>query len=158
MAEEGKEALDLVLEETREKMRNQNQNIDALDNKAAVGLGIAGVMLTLVASGKMAGASPVVSWMQILSMVSLVLALGCLVVALWVLDWRFPPRPSALSAWRHETPEKIKNELLAKMSAAYDSNAKQLSHKACWVKVALILILTAALLLLVACAIVTANP
>jgi len=158
MAEGNREALDLVLEETREKMRNQNQNIDALDNKAAVGLGIAGVMLTLVASGKMAGTGTVVIWMQIVGMAFLVLALGCLVVALWVLDWRFPPKPSALAAWANETPEKIKNELLAKMSEAYDSNAKQLSRKARWVKVALVLILLAALLQLVAIAWATAKP
>ena len=147
MGESNREALNLVLEETKEKMRIQNQNIDALDNKAAGGLGIAGVMLTLVASGRVTGSSTSAVLLQILSMGFLVLALACLMLALWVLDWRFPPKPSALSVWTNETPDRIKNELLTKMSAAYDSNAKQLNRKASWVKAALILILLAALLL-----------
>jgi hypothetical protein len=157
MGESNREALDLVVEETKEKMRIQNQNIDALDNKAAVGLGIAGVMLTLVASGRVTGSSTSVVLLQILSMGFLAFSLACLILALWVLDWRFPPKPSALVAWRTETPDRIKNELLTKMSAAYDSNAKQLSRKAGWVKASLILILLAALLL-VASVCIAARP
>jgi hypothetical protein len=157
MSEDKQESLDLILQEVNEKMQAQSANIDALDNKAAIALGIAGVMLTVAASAHPGQSNSTASLLGILTLLTLLVSLFCLVAALWIQDWRSPPKPIALKEYQSQPPAKIKDELIAKKADAFEANRKLLARKVCWMKAALVLILVAALLLLVAFAVKTAQ-
>ncbi len=94
MAKKDLPSIDVVLEEVRRKLDFQFEQLNSLDIKASVVLGVAGVVLTIVLtsllSGQLAGGTNLQLAKTALVIIFVALALS--IVKLWIKKYHRPPK------------------------------------------------------------------
>jgi hypothetical protein len=138
-------SLDIILSESRGKLDAQERQIDALDTKAGVFIGLDTVVLTIMAGAT--EAHGILLWIRLLVYVALFASVVCLVRGLSVRVWKFPPNPRKfLDSCRFQPAQESKALLAESIADAYAANATQLVHKTRWMQAGLALVVVAVLM------------
>lgn len=144
-------SLDLIYEETRMQIDRQLTNFRALDAKANVVTGIAGIILGLVVSGGIAEVSCAI--LRIAVVLLLLLSVLSALLSMWIVGWRTDPLPDGMRFYEHEEPTTARRQFLSNMREAYKVNLRKTNRKAWSVKIAMASLVLA--LVLVGVAVVT---
>jgi hypothetical protein len=137
-------SLDIILAENKGQLAWQERQIDALDTKAGVLIGLDTVVLTIMASSGIARG--IMIWMRLLVYLALLASVLSLMKGFSVRVWKFPPNPRKfLDACRSWPTQETKMLLAENFADAYETNATQLVRKTQWMKAGLALVVVAVL-------------
>jgi hypothetical protein len=128
-------SLDLVYEETKMQVDRQLANFRALDAKANVTAGVAGIVLGLVVTK----GYPACYWdvLKTAAVLFLLMSVLCSLFAMWIVGWRSDPLPDGMRFYVREEPAIAKRQFLANMRDAYKVNLRKTNRKAWCVKAAM---------------------
>ena len=143
-------SIDIVLDETRRTLDSQFQQIDSLDTKSGIVLGIAGVVLTLLITSMFGQTSNIIhSWLIRLALIPIILSLFMSFVSISIRRWKRPPDLERLwSHYKSQAAEETKLELIKVSKKSVEDNEKNIVQKGRFLKTSYF-VLAAGLVILV---------
>ena len=136
-------SIDIVLDEARRALDFQFEQLDGLDTKASIVLGIAGVVFTIVLTNLLLVEFAAEANLHLAkaALVPISLAFVLSIVKLWIKKYKKPPSLERLrSYYIAEDLEKTKLRIIDVYLKAVDDNAKLLNYQVWLVKCSYILL------------------
>jgi len=129
----------ILFTEIKERLRDQFQSIDSLDNKAGLTLGFIGALFAGLINS---------DWFLTLSHIYLlpilalfILTTLSLLLVILVRQYRKDPEPSSLiKGYENETEEKTVAQLIRNFEECYNNNEPQLKHKRIFLNLGFVLL------------------
>ena len=132
-------SLDICLEEARRNVDFQMNQIDGLDSKSGIFLGIAGVIFTLLITSLIQTNSsqtilPHSIFIKI-ALIPILLSIIAAFIALLLHNYSRPPKLEELwNRYLHSESERTKKDVATKIVAAVKENDNAINQKALWIK------------------------
>jgi len=132
MAKKDLPSIDVVLEEARRKLDFQFEQLNSLDTKASIVLGVAGVVLTIVLTSLLSGHLGEGTNLQLAktALVLIFVAFALSIVKLWIKRYHRPPKLDRLrSHYIVEDSEVTKLRIIDISLQAINDNDKMLNYQ-----------------------------
>ena len=129
----------ILFTEIKERLRDQFQSIDSLDNKAGLTLGFVGALFAGLINSDWFLNLPHVYLLPILAL--LILATLSLLVVILVRQYRKDPEPTSLiKGYENATEEKTVAQLIRNFEECYNKNEPQLKNKRIFINLGFVLL------------------
>lgn len=124
-------SIDIVLDEGRRKIDFQFEQIDGLDMKSGIVLGISGVVLTLLVTNLFNQFNSIINTtLAEIALIPILLSLILSLIAIFIRKWDTPPKLEGLeSHYLTEPANKTKLELIKVYLEATQNNSKKINVK-----------------------------
>lgn len=129
----GQPSLDLIYQEARAKIEQQNQRVDALDTKGIAVLTAASLIVTVAPAVRLAGLNlnPLQTILLGIAGAAYLVLLGAVLIAVGTRRFNFPPNPTILyQDYLAGDPAAAKLAIVETIAQAYGDNESQVSKKA----------------------------